>query len=250
MNRQRAGHRDTTGFRAVSGRWSPSVTCRSPSTAARSSACSGPTARANRPPSACCAGSSTQPAAAARVVGFDIAREAERIKERIGYMTQRFSLYEDLTVVENLRFYAGLYGVRAQPAPRARRTSAASGPASAIAARSARRHALGRLEAAGGARQRDHPRPAAALSRRADRWRRSRQPSGVLGPDSPPGRRGNHGPPHHALHGRGGALPSPRLHLSAAPCWTSARRLGSWSGVTCALPSWRWSGTEAEAAAC
>jgi ABC-2 type transport system ATP-binding protein len=45
------------------------------------------------------------------VVGFDIRTQAERIKERIGYMTQRFSLYEDLSVRENLTFYAGIYGV-------------------------------------------------------------------------------------------------------------------------------------------
>src|SRR5689334_14601278 len=45
------------------------------------------------------------------VVGHDILREAERIKERIGYMTQKFSLYEDLSVIDNLLFYAGIYGI-------------------------------------------------------------------------------------------------------------------------------------------
>jgi len=46
-----------------------------------------------------------------QVVGYRLPGDAERIKHRIGYMTQRFSLYEDLTVDENLRFYAGIYGV-------------------------------------------------------------------------------------------------------------------------------------------
>ncbi|MBK8256522.1 MAG: ABC transporter ATP-binding protein [Polyangiaceae bacterium] len=45
------------------------------------------------------------------VVGFDIAKQAERIKENIGYMTQRFSLYEDLSVFDNLYFFAGIYGI-------------------------------------------------------------------------------------------------------------------------------------------
>ena len=49
-----------------------------------------------------------------RVAGFDIVTEADRVKERIGYMSQRFSLYDDLTARENLEFYAGVYQVPAR----------------------------------------------------------------------------------------------------------------------------------------
>ncbi len=47
----------------------------------------------------------------ARVLGMDTVRQAETIKEQIGYMSQRFGLYPDLTVLENLLFYADIYGV-------------------------------------------------------------------------------------------------------------------------------------------
>jgi ABC-2 type transport system ATP-binding protein len=47
----------------------------------------------------------------ATIAGFDVYKQAEKIKKNIGYMSQKFSLYEDLTIIENIRFFAGIYGL-------------------------------------------------------------------------------------------------------------------------------------------
>lgn len=54
-------------------------------------------------------GLSTPTSGEATIAGFDIYKEAEKIKANIGYMSQKFSLYEDLTVIENIRFFGGVY---------------------------------------------------------------------------------------------------------------------------------------------
>ncbi len=61
-------------------------------------------------------------AGSAEVAGCDVARDADRLKEHLGYMSQRFGLYPDLSVLENIHFYADLYGVPARErAPRLER---------------------------------------------------------------------------------------------------------------------------------
>jgi ABC-2 type transport system ATP-binding protein len=47
----------------------------------------------------------------ASIAGFDVYKQTEEIKKNIGYMSQKFSLYEDLTVLENIRFFGGIYGL-------------------------------------------------------------------------------------------------------------------------------------------
>lgn len=64
----------------------------------------------------------------ATVLGRDIARDADRIRSHVGYMSQRFALYDELTVRENLAFYAGLYGLSGpEAAPRLREVTALVG---------------------------------------------------------------------------------------------------------------------------
>lgn len=57
-------------------------------------------------------GLSKPSAGTARVAGYDVATEAEKVKRNIGYMSQKFSLYDDLTVAENLRLFGGIYGMK------------------------------------------------------------------------------------------------------------------------------------------
>ena len=130
----------------------------------------------------------------ATVGGVDVTRDPEGVKQRIGYMSQRFSLYELLTVDQNIRFFGGIYGLDRAAAGRATRVRHRHGRSSRPRAHAGAR-SVGRMAAAAGARMRDPARAADPLSRRADRRRRSALPAPVLAPD------------RHALAAR------------ASPCW-------------------------------
>ena len=170
-------------------------------------------------------------------LGFDVRREAGRIKEEVGYMTQKFSYYEDLTIRENLDFVARMYRLdrRQAASGRGARGAGAGGPGEA-----ARGIAVGRLEAAAGAGGVPAARTAIAAARRADGGRRSQGAARLLGRNPAAQRARRHGAGVDALHGRGGAVRFHHLHRLRQEADRRAleRDPGAWSGST----TWRVEG--------
>src|ERR1039458_2607050 len=147
----------------------------------------------------------TPSSGSATVVGFDVARQAEEVRQHIGYMSQKFSLYNDLTAIENLQFFGGLYGVKGG----ARGEGHAPGNQNVRTRRQraiAHGRAVRRLETATRFGLRRTAPPAGALSRRSHRRSRSAFAPSVLGADPPDVARRSDDPGHDPLHGRGGIL--------------------------------------------
>ena len=142
-------------------------------------------------------------------LGYDIRTEADKIKRHVGYMTQRFSLYQDLSVRENLEFVARIYGIDRSGRGGARDDRAARPQRPRGAAR---RRAVRRLEAAARARRLHAAQSATAAARRADRRRRPQGAARILERDPRARRAGPNGAGLDPLHGRGRALPRDRLH--------------------------------------
>ena len=137
-------------------------------------------------------------------LGYDIRTEVAKIKTRVGYMTQRFSLYEDLSVRENLEFIARIYGL---PHP----VAAAKAMIERLGLQGREDQVAGKLS--GGWKQRlalgacTLAESAAFVARRADRRRRSQSAARFLGRDSQARGRRAHRSGLHPLHGRGRTLP-------------------------------------------
>ena len=120
----------------------------------------------------------TPDAGEGRCLGYDIRTQQDEIKRHVGYMTQGFSLYRDLTIRENLEFVARIYGLEA---PEDAAQDALERLGLVGARRPARRRTLRRLEAAPRARRLHSAWPLAAAARRADGGRRSESAPRLLG---------------------------------------------------------------------
>ena len=136
--------------------------------------------RQKRPQCGCCGGLSRPTEGGGTVAGFDIVRQSEQIKRNIGYMSQRFSLYEDLKVWENIRLFGGIYGMGSRQIAEKDRPGAAPARIRRRTQHAGERTAA-RLEAETGFLGSDLPRAAHRLPRRADRRGRSGYAAAVLG---------------------------------------------------------------------
>ena len=114
----------------------------------------------------------------ARVLGRDVVKDLWDLRRRIGYMPGRFSLYPDLSVYENLRFFASVFGTTVEREASAHRADLQSARA---VQRSARRRAVGRHEAEARALLRARAPARDPVPRRADHRRRRRVAARVLG---------------------------------------------------------------------
>ena len=97
------------------------------------------------------------------MAGFDVATQAEDIRRNIGYMSQKFSLYDDLTVEENIEFFGGVYGVKPEVLP-ARRDYVLKMAGIGGSPQEPDAAALRRLETAPGAGLRDSARASDSVS--------------------------------------------------------------------------------------
>ena len=136
----------------------------------------------------------------ASVAGYDVTRDPEAVKRHIGYMSQRYGLYDDLTVVENIRFYATIYGLHGDA-----RTKRINELMNELGLDQRKDQRAGTLS--GGWKQRlalacaTAHQPPVLLSRRADGRRGSRVAAAILGTNSRARARRHDDSRHDPLHG-------------------------------------------------